>query len=152
MKVLSPDRCKTAATVADAVERWGNRLSLIQEGGFQFNLWRRLESVVVQGNLPEGLDKEVALRSSELGDSYEKTRAFIMKFAVQERIQHDNTMMGASELSGWSEEVQDYSFDWYHGYSSWPQNEYGYGEFDLNAVAFGKAKGKGKSKGFQGKG
>ena len=32
------------------------------------------------------------------------------------------------------------------------QNDYGYGEFDLNAVAFGKAKGKGKSKGFQGKG
>ena len=33
MKVLSADRCKTAATVADTVERWENRLSLIQEGG-----------------------------------------------------------------------------------------------------------------------
>ena len=60
-------------------------------------------------------------------------------------------MMDASELSGWSEEYQDYSGGWYDGYSSWPQSDYGYGEFDLNAVAFGKAKGKGKSKGFQGK-
>ena len=78
-----------------------------------------------------------------------------MTFAVQERIQHDHTMMDTSELSGWyggSEEVQDYSSGYYDGYSSWPQNDYGYGEFDLNAVAFGKAKGTGKAKGFQGKG
>ena len=50
--------------------------------------------------LPEGLDKEVALRSSELGDSYDKTRAFVMKFAVQERMR-SNTDMDTSELSGW---------------------------------------------------
>ena len=36
VKVLSPDRRKTAATVADSVERWGNRLSPIQEGDSNF--------------------------------------------------------------------------------------------------------------------
>ena len=36
MKVLSPDRCKSAAGVADAIERWGNRLMFIQEGGASF--------------------------------------------------------------------------------------------------------------------
>ena len=36
VKVLSPDRRKTAATVADAVERLENRPSLIQEGGSNF--------------------------------------------------------------------------------------------------------------------
>ena len=36
MKVLSPDRCKSAAGVADAIERWENRLMLIQEGGASF--------------------------------------------------------------------------------------------------------------------
>ena len=80
------------------------------------------------------------------------TRAFIMKFAVQERIQHDRAMMDTSDLSEWTEECQDYSGGWYDGYSPWPQTDCSYGEFDLNAVAFGTAKGKGKSKGFQGKG
>ena len=46
------------------------------------------------------LDKEVALRSSELGDSYEKTQAFVTKFADLERAQH-STDMDTSELSGW---------------------------------------------------
>ena len=152
MKVLSPDRCKTAATVADAVERWGNRLSWIQEGDSNFICGEGWKVSLLRKILPEGLDKEVALMSSELDDSYEKARAFIMKFAVQEMIQHDHTMMDTSQLSAWSEECQDYSGGWYDGYSSWPQSDYGYGEFHLNAVAFGKAKGKGKSKGFQGKG
>ena len=35
--------------------------------------------------LPESLDREVALRTSELGDNYEKMRSFIMKYALQER-------------------------------------------------------------------
>jgi len=81
-----------------------------------------------------------------------------MKFAVQERIQH-STDMDTSELSGWYsgyngiEEVQDYSSSYYDGYNPWLQGDYGYGDgFELNAVAFGKAKGKGKAKGFQGKG
>ena len=33
MKVISPDRCKSAAGVADAIERWENVLMLIQEWG-----------------------------------------------------------------------------------------------------------------------
>ena len=72
MKVLSPDRCKTAATVADAVERWENRLSLIQEGDSNFICGEGWKVSLLRKILPEGLDKEVALRSSELGDSYEK--------------------------------------------------------------------------------
>ena len=94
--------------------RWsvgGNRLSLIQEGDSNFICGEGWKVSLLRKILHEGLDKEAALRSSELGDSYEKTRACIMKFAVQERIQHDHTMMDASELSGWyggSEEVQDY--------------------------------------------
>ena len=36
---------------------------------------------------PESLDKEVALRTSELGDSYDKMRSFVMKYALQERAQ-----------------------------------------------------------------
>ena len=86
-----------------------------------------------------------------------------MEFAVQERIQH-STDMDASVLSGWYsgrnpmsggysgiEEVQGYSSSYYDGYNPWLQGDYGYGDgFELNAVAFGK--GKGKAKGFQGKG
>ena len=86
-----------------------------------------------------------------------------MKFAVQERIQH-STDMDTSELSGWYsgynptsggysgiEEVQEYSSSYYDEYNPWLQGDYGYGDgFELNAVAFGK--GKGKAKGFQGKG
>ena len=138
--------------MADAVERWENRLSLIQEGDSNFICGEGRKVSLLRDILPEGLDKEVALRSSELGDSYEKTRAVIMKFAVQERIQHDRNMMDASELSGWTDECHEYSGGWYDGCSPWPQTDYNCGEFDLNAVAFGKAKCKGKSKGFQGKG
>ena len=121
MKVLSPDRRKTAAAVADAVERWGNRLSLIQEGGSNFICGEGWKVSLLRKILPEGLDKEVALRSSELGDSCEETRAFIMKSAVQERVHH-STDMDTSELSGWYtggdaisggysgiEEVQEYT-------------------------------------------
>ena len=98
MKVLSPDRCKTAATVADAVERWRNRLSLIQEGDASFICGEGWNVSLIRKTPPEGLDKEVALRSSELEDSNEKTRAFVMKLAAQERIQH-STDMDTSELS-----------------------------------------------------
>ena len=97
MKVLSPDRCKAAAIVTDAVERWENRLILIQEGDPNFICGEGWKVSLLRNILPEGLDKEAALGSSELGDSYEKTRAFIMKLAVQDRIQHDCNMMDASE-------------------------------------------------------
>ena len=100
MKVLSSDRRKTAATVADAVERWGNRLSLIQEGASNFICGEGWKVSLLRKILPEVLDKEIALRSSELGDPYEKTRTFVMKFAAQERVQH-STDMDTSELSGW---------------------------------------------------
>ena len=51
------------------------------------------------------------------------------------------------------EEVQDYSSGYYDEYNPWLQGDDGYGDgFELSAVAFGKAKGKGKAKGFQGKG
>ena len=69
--------------MADAVERWENRLSLIQEGDSNFICGEGWKVSLLKKSLPEGLDKEVALRSSELDDSYEKTRAFIMKFVVQ---------------------------------------------------------------------
>ena len=98
MKVLSPDRCKSAAGVADAIERWENRLMLIQEGDASFVCGEGWKVSLLRKILPEVLDKEVALRSAELGDSYDKTRAFVMKYAAQERI-HSNTDMDTSELS-----------------------------------------------------
>ena len=75
--------------------------------------------------LPEVLDKEVALRSAELGDSYDKTRASVMKYAAQERI-HSNTDMDASALTwdsyspslGWIEEV-DYTEAYYEEQNPW---------------------------------
>ena len=76
MKVLSPDRCKSAAGVAGAIERWENRLMLIQEGDASFVCGEGWKVSLLRKILPEGLDKEVALRWSELGGSYDKTRAF----------------------------------------------------------------------------
>ena len=87
-----------------------------------------------------------------------------MKLAVQERIQH-STDMDTSELSGWYnsgstmsggysgiEEVQDYSKGYYDEPTPWVYPAVGYGDgFELNTVAFGKAKGKGKATGYQGK-
>ena len=75
---------------------------------------------------PEVLDKEVALGSAEHGDSYDRPRAFVMKYAVQERM-HSNTDMDASELSGYYngggyysgiEEV-DYSEAYYDEQNPW---------------------------------
>ena len=109
--------------------------------------------------LPEVLDKKVALRSAELRDSYDKTRAFVMKYAVQERM-HSNTDMDTSEPSGCYngggyyngiEEV-DYSEAYYDEQNPWGYPAVGYDGFELNTVAFGKAKGKGKAKGYQNKG
>ena len=83
MKALSPDRCKSASGVADAIERWESRLMLVQEGGASFVCGEGWKVAILRKILREALDKEVALRTAELGDSYDKTRAFVMKYAAQ---------------------------------------------------------------------
>ena len=109
---------------------------------------------------PEVLDKEVALRTAELGDSYDKTRAFVMKYAAQVCI-HSNTDMDTSELSwdnyrggGYHSSIEevDYSEAYYDEQNPWDYPAVGYDGFELNTVAFGKSKGKGKAKGYQSKG
>ena len=70
------------------IQEWG--ASFVCGEGWKVSLLRKI--------LPEALDKEVALRTAELGDSYDKTRAFVMKYAAQERI-HSNTDMDTSKLS-----------------------------------------------------
>ena len=82
---MIPDRCKTVATVADAVERWGNRLNIIQEGDSSFIIGEPWKISLLAKMLPEDLANAVALRVEEFGESYEKARAFIMKYAAQHR-------------------------------------------------------------------
>ena len=98
IKALSPDRCRLVSGAADAIERWESRLMTAQEGGANFTCAEGWKVSILKTNLPEALDKEVALRTAELGDSYERTRAFIMKYALQERA-HSKTAMDASALT-----------------------------------------------------
>ena len=148
MQALSLDRCKSAAGVADAIERRENRLMLIQEGDASFVCGEGWQVSLLRKIPPEVLDKEVALRSAELGDSYDKTRAFVMKYAAQESI-HSNTDMDASELSwnynggGYYSGIEelDYSEAYYDEQNPWGYPAVGYDGFELNTVAFGNAKG-----------
>ena len=83
-QVLSLDRCKAVSGVADAIERWESRLASVQEADGSFSCSEGLKIALLRKILPESLDKEVALRTSELGDIYDKMRSFIMKYALQE--------------------------------------------------------------------
>jgi len=171
-QVLSPDRCKAVSGVADAIERWESRLASVQQADDSFTCAEGWKIALLRKILPESLDKEVALRTSEFGDSYDKMRSFIMKYALQERAQAQSSKaMDTSVVSradsdsmwdtycknvGWVEEV-DYTQAYYDDpwdvpASTGPQYD-AYGlQWDVDAVAFGKSKGKGKPKGYQSKG
>ena len=79
---------------------------LIQEGGASFVCGEGWKVSLPRKILPEVFDREVALRTAELGDSYDKTRAFVMTYAAQERI-HSNTDMDTSELSWGNDREED---------------------------------------------
>ena len=99
-QVLSPERCKAISGVADAIERWEARLASVQQADDSFTCSEGWTIALLRKILPESLDKEVALRTSELGDSYDKMRSFIMKYALQERAQAQSSKaMDASVVS-----------------------------------------------------
>ena len=91
-QVLSPDRCKLVSGVADAIERWESRLATVQQGDESFTCAEGWKIVIFKKRLPGTFDNEVALRTSELGGNYEKMRAFIMKYAIQERAKNSKAM------------------------------------------------------------
>ena len=98
----------------------------------------------------QDLANAVALRVEEFGESYEKTRAFIMKYAVQHRERRNPDAMDTNEMhSGWDNYAQD---EWNPLKVNDLDQYYNQSGVDPNAAAYGKGKTMGGSKGKGGKG
>ena len=65
-QVLSPERCKLVSGVADAIERWESRFASVQQQDDSFSCSEGWKIALLRKILPESLDREVALRTSEL--------------------------------------------------------------------------------------
>jgi len=91
-KTMHPDQIKKIEMVADAVEDWERRLSLIEENDeasgedkAKSKTPDKYKMIALWCLLSDSLRDEVDLRSDEHGGECHKMRSFIMKFAEAKR-------------------------------------------------------------------
>jgi len=155
-KTMHPDQIKKIEMVADAVEDWERRLSLIEENDEASGEDKAKSKTPDQYKmtalwclLPDSLRDEVDLRSDERGGERHKMRSFIMKFAEAKRKRPNDNAMDTSALAREAERgiPRDDDSENYYDDGAWWWGEPDYYGADVNAMGYGKGKGKGKSYG-----
>ena len=102
---MQPEQRKKVTTIAHAVERWEERVRMLEEDEDEQKLPSAREILALKAVLPDDLREQVDIRSTDLKESYQKTREFVMRYAMHKRTRQkekDTDPMDASTVKSWN--------------------------------------------------